>query len=54
MEPSEDAISWGKRQAEQAPTWTEEKWQRIAAILGMTIDDDAADVPQNGPWSDAA
>lgn len=26
---------WGRRQAAASPVWSEEKWQRIGAILGV-------------------
>lgn len=26
---------WGRQQAEAAPLWTEEKWQRAAVLLGI-------------------
>jgi hypothetical protein len=29
------AQEWGRRQAAASPVWSEEKWQRIAALLGI-------------------
>ena len=26
---------WGRRQAAASPVWSEEKWQRVAALLGI-------------------
>lgn len=26
---------WGRQQAAASPPWSEEKWQRVAAILGI-------------------
>ena len=37
MEPSAAAREWGRRQAAASPRWSEEKWQRIAALLGMRL-----------------
>jgi hypothetical protein len=44
------AREWGRRQAAASPVWSEEKWQRIGAILGADLSrakdrthDDAAD-----------
>lgn len=37
MEPSVDAREWGRRQAAASPRWSEDKWRRVAAILGMKL-----------------
>jgi hypothetical protein len=37
MEPSADAREWGRRQAAASPPWSEEKWRRVAALLGMRL-----------------
>jgi hypothetical protein len=29
------AQEWGRRQAAASPVWSEEKWQRVAALLGI-------------------
>lgn len=31
------AREWGRRQAEQSPRWSDEKWQRVAAVLGASV-----------------
>lgn len=36
MEPI-DAREWGRRQAEASPVWSEEKWRRVGAILGVEL-----------------
>jgi hypothetical protein len=36
-EPVESAREWGKRQAAEAPPWSEAKWRRICAILRIEI-----------------
>jgi hypothetical protein len=37
MDPSAAAREWGQRQAAASPKWTEEKWRRVAAVLGMEL-----------------
>ena len=37
MEQSVDAREWGRRQAAASPRWSEDKWRRVAAILGMKL-----------------
>jgi hypothetical protein len=37
MEPSAAAREWGQRQAAASPKWTEERWRRVAAVLGMEL-----------------
>jgi hypothetical protein len=29
------AQEWGRRQATASPAWSEEKWQRVATLLGI-------------------
>jgi hypothetical protein len=29
------AQEWGRRQAAASPAWSEEKWQRVARLLGI-------------------
>ncbi len=29
------ARGWGRRQAAASPVWSEEKWQRVATLLGI-------------------
>lgn len=31
----ETAREWGRRQAQASPQWSEEKWQRVATLLGI-------------------
>jgi len=37
METSAAAREWGQRQAAVSPRWPEEKWRRVAALLGMEL-----------------
>jgi len=37
MEPTVDPREWGRRQAAASPPWSEEKWLRVAALLGMRL-----------------
>lgn len=37
MEPSVDARDWGRRQAAASPPWSEDKWRRVAELLGMQL-----------------
>jgi hypothetical protein len=37
MEPTVDPRDWGRRQAAASPRWSEEKWRRVAALLGMRL-----------------
>jgi hypothetical protein len=32
---SMSAQEWGRRQAAASPAWSEEKWQRVATLLGI-------------------
>lgn len=47
------AREWGRRQAAASPVWSEEKWQRIGAILGveLTHPKDSADGEPAGEQS---
>jgi hypothetical protein len=49
MEPSAAAREWGQRQAAASPPWTEEKWRRVAAVLGMEL----APTPRGNEQADA-
>lgn len=31
------AQDWGRRQAEAAPPWSDEKWKRVSAILRIKV-----------------
>jgi hypothetical protein len=45
------AREWGRRQAAASPVWSEQKWQRIGAILGVDLThptDSEADEPADG------
>jgi hypothetical protein len=52
VEPT-DAREWGRRQAEASPVWSEEKWRRVGAILGVELvnkdNAPAADATSNEP-----
>ena len=37
MESCVDPREWGRRQAASSPCWSEDKWRRVAAILGMEL-----------------
>ncbi|MEU8121492.1 hypothetical protein AB0C21_22550 [Spirillospora sp. NPDC049024] len=37
MEPSPEAIAWGKRQAERSPRWTDAKWRQVGTIFGVAL-----------------
>jgi hypothetical protein len=47
LEPSPEAIAWGKRQASGSPRWSQTKWNKIGIIFGVeltaTADQDQAD-----------
>jgi hypothetical protein len=47
LQPSPEAIEWGKRKASTSPRWDDSKWNRIAIILGveftLTAEDHQAD-----------
>ena len=48
------AREWGRRQAAASPVWSEQKWQRIGAILGVDLTrpkDGAEDRPAAGEQS---
>jgi len=46
-----DARAWGRKQAARSPAWSEEKWRRIAQIIGVTWVQvaDAAEPTARGP-----
>jgi hypothetical protein len=57
MEPSVDARDWGRRQAAASPPWSEDKWRRVAALLGMRLVPPYAadrDQPDGGRLAEAA
>ena len=33
----ESAADWGRRQAEQAPSWPDAKWRRICGLLRIAV-----------------
>lgn len=35
------AREWGREQARNSPTWSEEKWRRIGAIFGVEFTESA-------------
>ncbi|MEV6866292.1 hypothetical protein AB0M44_35520 [Streptosporangium subroseum] len=35
--PSAEARAWGKKKAAERPRWSDEKWRRIGAALGVEI-----------------
>lgn len=37
LQPSPEAVAWGKRQASGSPRWTEAKWNRIGTLLGVRL-----------------
>lgn len=41
MQPSPEAIEWGKRQASRSPRWSDAKWKSIGTILGVELTDTA-------------
>jgi hypothetical protein len=48
---SVSAREWGRRQAAASPVWSEQKWQRIGAILGVDLShpkDSEEDQPADG------
>jgi hypothetical protein len=56
MEPSAAAREWGQRQAAVSPRWTEEKWRRVATVLGMELapTSPAKEQTDSGPPAEAA
>jgi hypothetical protein len=34
-EASAEAVAWGKAQAIESPPWSEDKWRRIAVLVGV-------------------
>jgi hypothetical protein len=39
LQPSPEAVEWGKRQAACSPRWSASKWSRIATILQVEFSD---------------
>ncbi|GAB3960911.1 hypothetical protein GCM10029978_011670 [Actinoallomurus acanthiterrae] len=37
MQPSPEAVAWGKRQASGSPRWSEAKWNKIGILLGVQL-----------------
>ena len=60
MESSVDPCEWGRRQAAASPPWSEDKWRRVAALLGMELAPPAPacdrdrDRDENNPPAEAA
>ena len=51
------AREWGRREAAASPVWSEDKWQRVGAILGVDLThpkDSAEDGPAAGDDSRSA
>lgn len=49
------AQEWGRRQAAVSPVWSEEKWQRVAALLGIRwLPSDEAEVSDSDESIEAA
>lgn len=47
MEPSPEAIAWGRRQAERSPRWTAAKWRQVGAIFGVELSLEGAPAEQD-------
>ncbi|GAB2866869.1 hypothetical protein GCM10022221_79370 [Actinocorallia aurea] len=45
MQPSREAMEWGRRQAAHAPHWNERKWSRIATIFQVTFTENISEEP---------
>ncbi|MES9541890.1 hypothetical protein [Actinomadura sp. NPDC000600] len=37
LQPTPEAVEWGKRQAAKSPQWSDAKWKRIGALLGVQL-----------------
>jgi hypothetical protein len=37
LQPSREAIEWGRRQAKHSPPWTAEKWRTVGVIFGTEL-----------------
>jgi hypothetical protein len=37
LQPSPEAIEWGRRQAARSPRWSDAKWQQVATIFGVIL-----------------
>jgi len=46
LQPSREAIEWGKRQAAQSPPWSAEKWRSVGIIFGTELEA-VESAPQN-------
>lgn len=47
MQPSPEAVAWGKRQASRSPRWSETKWRRVGTLLGVELI--TSDKPEQKP-----
>jgi hypothetical protein len=47
------AREWGRRRAAESPAWSEEKWRRVGAILGLELDEPATAVVVRIPDQEA-
>ncbi|GAA3220008.1 hypothetical protein GCM10010468_44350 [Actinocorallia longicatena] len=47
MQPSPEAIAWGKRQASKSPRWNDARWREVAAIFQVTFLDEGQDDEQS-------
>lgn len=52
MEPSPEAIAWGKRQAERSPRWTGAKWRQVGAIFGVALSPEGVPVKEDQDTND--
>ena len=37
LQPSPEAVAWGKRKASESPRWSETKWTKIGVLLGVQL-----------------
>ncbi len=51
-EPIESPEEWGRRQAANAPRWSDEKWRRICGLLRINVDTAAEATTLNGHRTD--
>lgn len=54
MEPSPEAIAWGRRQAERSPRWTAAKWRQVGTIFGVALSPEGPPVVQDQAADDQA
>ncbi|MGI5205970.1 hypothetical protein ACQEU6_30900 [Spirillospora sp. CA-108201] len=47
MEPSPEAIAWGKRQAERSPRWTDATWRQVGTIFGIELSPEGVPAEQD-------